>query len=294
MLTIFTIPKPFKDPHINIIQRNAIQSWCRLEPKCEIILFGNDYGIKEVAEEFGLINIGDIKKNEFGTPLLDFVFEKAQQIASKDILCYVNADIILTSNFISIIEQINLKKFLLIGKRCNKDIDYELDFDSAYTENQLIELANKNGYIESEWAIDYFVFNKGLINKMPAFAVGRAGWDNWFIYNARRRRIPVVDITKSTFVIHQNHNYNHIQRKKGIKYEGPESDMNLSIIGGGPNHIYYWNIKNANWILDNNQLIRNHFKLSIRMYQLLVLTLPEKLHILINILLYFRQKIKGN
>ena len=65
MLTIFAIPKSFEDPHINIIQRNAIQSWLQLQPKCEIILFGNDKGVAETAEEFGVKYIPEIEKNEF-------------------------------------------------------------------------------------------------------------------------------------------------------------------------------------------------------------------------------------
>ncbi len=31
MITIFAIPKPFKG-HIDVIQRNAIQSWTKLSP----------------------------------------------------------------------------------------------------------------------------------------------------------------------------------------------------------------------------------------------------------------------
>ena len=74
MLTIFTVPKPFKE-HIGVIQRNAIYSWTQL-PGCEIILFGDDDGVAETAEEFGVKHVSDIEKNEHGTPLLDFVFEK--------------------------------------------------------------------------------------------------------------------------------------------------------------------------------------------------------------------------
>lgn len=46
MITIFSTPKPFRG-HFEIIQRNAIQSWLRLRPGCEIILLGNDEGTAE-------------------------------------------------------------------------------------------------------------------------------------------------------------------------------------------------------------------------------------------------------
>ena len=48
-LTIFTAPKPFTNPHINIIQRNAIQSWMRLKD-VEVLLIGDEAGIPEAAE----------------------------------------------------------------------------------------------------------------------------------------------------------------------------------------------------------------------------------------------------
>lgn len=46
MLTIFSYPKPFKG-HIDVIQRNAINSWTLLNPKPEIILACDEEGTKE-------------------------------------------------------------------------------------------------------------------------------------------------------------------------------------------------------------------------------------------------------
>ncbi len=67
MLTLFAIPKAFRG-HINTIQRNAIKSWTLLNPKPEIILLGDDEGTAEVAQEFGLIHIPEVDRNEYGTP----------------------------------------------------------------------------------------------------------------------------------------------------------------------------------------------------------------------------------
>ncbi len=59
MITIFTIPKPFKG-HISVIQKNAIKSWTLLEPSCEIILFGDEEGAEEIAQELSLRHIKNI------------------------------------------------------------------------------------------------------------------------------------------------------------------------------------------------------------------------------------------
>ena len=40
MITLFTLPKPFVG-HIGMIQRNAIQSWTRLHPDIDILMFGS-------------------------------------------------------------------------------------------------------------------------------------------------------------------------------------------------------------------------------------------------------------
>ena len=61
MLTIFTIPKPFIG-HIGVIQRNAIKSWLNLVPECEIILFGDEPGIQEIAQEFEIMHVPEIRK----------------------------------------------------------------------------------------------------------------------------------------------------------------------------------------------------------------------------------------
>jgi len=59
LLTIFSIPKAFAG-HNGIIQNNAIQSWVRLSPACQVILFGDDPGVAEAARRFGVVHVPDI------------------------------------------------------------------------------------------------------------------------------------------------------------------------------------------------------------------------------------------
>ena len=54
MLTIFTAPKPFTNPHIDLIQRNAIRSWVALGPEVEVLLIGEEEGLAEAARELGV------------------------------------------------------------------------------------------------------------------------------------------------------------------------------------------------------------------------------------------------
>ena len=61
MITIFTIPKPFKG-HIKIIQINAVRSWLKLRPSCQVILFGDEEVVAETAEELGIQHVSDAKR----------------------------------------------------------------------------------------------------------------------------------------------------------------------------------------------------------------------------------------
>ncbi len=129
MLTLFSIPKAFQG-HTGIIQRNAIKSWTLMRPRPEIILFGDDEGTAEVAKSFGLRHVAQVARNEYGTPLLNDLFEQAQQAAAHDVLCYVNADVILMSDFFQAVDQVVRWKtcFLLVGQRWDIDIREPLDF----------------------------------------------------------------------------------------------------------------------------------------------------------------------
>ena len=99
MLTIFALPKPFRG-HIATIQRNAIGSWARLRPSCQILLLGSEEGTAEIAKEFDVCHVPEVAVNEYGTPLLNDLFEKAEKLARYELLCYVNCDIILMDDFI--------------------------------------------------------------------------------------------------------------------------------------------------------------------------------------------------
>src|SRR5215471_6752935 len=99
MLTIFSTAKPFQG-HNAIIQRNALESWRRLDAEIEIILLGDDPGVAEVCQELHLRHEPKVKHNESGAPLLNDLFERAQQAARHETVGYCNADIILTADFV--------------------------------------------------------------------------------------------------------------------------------------------------------------------------------------------------
>jgi hypothetical protein len=277
MITFFTIPKPFKD-HISIIQRNAILSWQQLHADCEIILYGDEEGIRGIADEYGLIHIPDIKKNEYGTPFLDFVFKDAQSRAKNDILCYANADIIFLKDFITSIQSIKKDPFLAIGERWDIDIIDPLCFSDDNWENNVRTMVKNQGNRLGPWAIDYFAFSKTAPLQVLPFLVGREGWDNWMIYHATKAGIPVVDITRTSTVIHQNHDYNHVPLKKGGRWKGPESDYNLNLTGSKivqKAQVCKWRIDETEYILTSEGLLTRQKRIYDKMLKKIILASPD-------------------
>lgn len=238
MLTLFTIPKPFQG-HIDVIQRNAIRSWTRLRPECEIIIAGDDSGVEEFANELGVLYIKEIARNEYGTPLLDDLFAKAQTAAKNDLVCYVNADIILLNNFMTVVQHFSQKpeKFLLVGQRWDLDINVPINFDLPDWQQRLVMHLRRFGKLHHVAGLDYFVFRRGLYAHIPPFAIGRCMWDNWLIYGALENGASVIDVTDGVLVIHQNHDYSHVAYSETMKGRpgidaGPERKRNIELAGG--------------------------------------------------------------
>jgi hypothetical protein len=254
MLTMFTVPKPFKG-HIGMIQRNAVKSWTLLEPKCEVIMLGDEEGIAEASAELGVVHIPTVQRNPYGTPLMRDVFERAEKAAASDVMCFVNADIILMSGFMAAACRLKneVSNFLMIGRRWNVDINEPQNFGPGW-EEKLLAYTRSKGELAGPSAIDYFIFRKGTLAEIPPFAIGRPRIDNWLIYSARDNGFKVVDASQVVDIVHQNHDYRHVPGGKKNTVEGPEAEINMEIYG---KNTPCYTIFDANYVLTQNGLRRS-------------------------------------
>ena len=127
MITLFTLPKPFVG-HIGMIQRNAIQSWTRLHPDIDILMFGNEQSTAEIAAELGIRHFPDVDVNEYGTPRMSGYFQQAEEAARHSRMCYVNADIILFPDLLEAVGKVDLPNFVMGGQRTDYDIEKPVEF----------------------------------------------------------------------------------------------------------------------------------------------------------------------
>jgi len=245
MLTIFAIPKPFLGS-IGTIQRNSIISWTLLEPRPEIILFGKDEGVEDICREFGLIHIPDIKYNRHGTPLLNFLFEKTEQIAENNLLGYINPDVILMDDFMPAVAKTLEwnKSFMLMGERWDLDQEGLIDYGDPAWKERLMRRVHEEAEPHGHGGVDYFIFPKGALGEIPPFAVGRKYYDCWFLWKICSQNIPVVDATKTVTCIHQNHERTYASigrqplRGEDRLRESVEARENFKLTGGGYKNIY--------------------------------------------------------
>lgn len=275
MLTIFTIPKAFQGK-TSLAQKNAIRSWLELFPKPEIVLLGDDPGIREAASEFGVRHIPDIKKNKFGTPLLCCVFNDCAKTAKNEIIAYINCDIVLFQDFMEAIQSFkknSLIMFLMSGRRFDLDVSEEIDFKNNDVQKGMVNVAKLHSFS----GMDYFVFPKNFPIKMPNFAVGIPGWDNWLVYETHRQKIPFIDATEVVSIIHQS----HVPREIRKPSYNEEQEINFKLSGGFINAL---TLREADWILTKKGLKRTPFPRNI--FSQLALFYPWRF------LLYMQRKLK--
>ena len=266
MITIFSNPRPFLGP-FDELQRNAILSWTKLLPKCEIILFEDEEGTTlKVAKELGLKCISGIATNEFGTPLLPDIFSKIRKEANNEIISQVNADIILMDDFVEGIlrmkKEIKNKPFFMSGRRWDYDLYSKIDFENIKWSEELKSKVLKSGKLHGFSGMDYWVFPKNFDFNPPEFVIGRPGMDSWLVYKARKMKIPVIDATDSIFIVHQNHNY----PKKKSEFFKLEIERNKKIDNVFINGL---TLRDADRILDKKGIKRpSLFRLIFSMFSL--------------------------
>lgn len=236
-LCIFTAPKPFRDAHITTIQRNALGSWLALGDAADIVLVGDDEGIAQAAAEFGVKHVPSVAANAHGTPLVSAIFDAARQNSDAPYLVYVNADIIFYPGLLETLHTAAAQapEFVLLGRRYDLDITQPLEFSVGW-DARLRSDMHTRGTLHTRGGSDYFAFPRHLYTEMPPFAIGRAGWDNWMMYEANRRNWQAVDCTAEIDIVHQNHDYSHLQGEHGHQRH-VETDEN-TMLGGGMRNMY--------------------------------------------------------
>ena len=234
MVTLFTSPRPFVDAHTIMIQRNAICSWLSLDPTPQVLLIGDDVGVADIAQEFSIRHIRNVDTDERGIPMRSSMCQIARDEAAHEYLCIINADIIILDNFYEALRSISLGEYIAAGRRYDLNVDGPICFDTAAWRASLRDRVHREGTLRGPSTIDYAVYSKSICPPiLPPFPVNSFGWDPWFLFEHKRRRIPVINLSPTVSVVHQNHEAPEQVRRRRQAWRCDENAMAALREAGG-------------------------------------------------------------
>jgi hypothetical protein len=213
-----------------------------------VILLGEETGLAETANKMGVKHLSNVTCNASGTPLISSMFQLARENSTSDLLCIINADMILMPDFMKAAMEsrslllkhsrqvAGVQYFVLLSQRWDMDITQPMEFTEGW-QDHLSSMVHAQGSLHRPAGSDFFLFPRSAYADVPAFTIGRAGWDNWMIYKARKEKWPVIDCTPSVMIVHQNHDYSHLPGGKP-HYEHPDTNENIRLAGGQANIRY--------------------------------------------------------
>lgn len=227
-LTIFASPKAMKGRNARN-QVMALRSWLELplDPPPHVILMGDDPGVADVAKTFGVMHVPVLRTNEWGTPMLRDMFEKAEAAAPSSPVMYINADIVLPPLFADAVAAMllahgNKSQYMMAGQRM--DMPSWIPAMECLSTDELLREAQRSARSRGSGALDYFMYPKGAWrNDFPDLILGRLAWDEWLLGFPIRQRWPVVDAS-FVGVVHLQHDYAHIKSVSGSVAQSAAND----------------------------------------------------------------------
>jgi len=203
-LKIVSTCKPFEGEDA-VRQRNAVRSWVNAVGAENVLLVGDEPGVAKTCADFGMANFGPVERLDGRLPSLRGVLG-CPLLADSGTITYVNADVILPSNFADEIAAIqrSFMKFMIVGERWSITLDREIS-DTEINDGSLAQFARREGYLPGPHWIDYFVFPNGLLGEIPPLTVSGYLWDHWLVGRALEKGAAVIDATNRITAIHQEH-----------------------------------------------------------------------------------------
>lgn len=209
--TLFTTFKPFAGESA-FLQDAALKTWVDLN--LPIIVFGDEQGVAQRQVRFGFHHEASVRTSDTGTPFISDMIERAAEIADTPYIALINGDILLDHACVATLDGAIGKLldrpgdggYLLSARRKNIPLTAQ-DLKGRNCLAVIEDLENRYGHWDIDNAIDIFVFDKSLYDKIPDLSVGRSGWDNWLLWEARRRGGQLVDLSFDMALKHPIHGY---------------------------------------------------------------------------------------
>ncbi|CAG2197399.1 unnamed protein product [Mytilus edulis] len=203
VLVLFTTWTATKDKYL--CHNNTVKNWKSLSPFVTPVLFSDEEFVRGEAESKGW-RVLPVKQSSIGLPILKYMYMEIQKSFSSSFVAYSNSDILFTDSIVKtlmMVSQSNLSKtneLLLTGRRINVVNVTAIEASSF----KGILKASERGELYAGDALDYFITTSWYPWKdAPDLVVGRPGFDNWIVANARLMNFSVIDTTETIIAVHQ-------------------------------------------------------------------------------------------
>ena len=227
LLTMFTTFKEL--PEREYIQTNTVQNWGSLGDNVQPLLYTdsspfNSSLVNASLQHDWLIN-PVLHRNIHGTPFLKDMYHKASSLVRSKFYGYCNGDILFDEGLVDTLAGINRtfpddKPLMVIGRRTNVQMNITAQIP-IHEPKAIQELAKKKGRLFRPDAEDYFfIWQPHLFpwHSIKDVVIGRPAYDNYFVAQAIRGKVTVVDATRTVLAFHQtgkDGNFAGAQNKDG-------------------------------------------------------------------------------
>lgn len=200
------------------------------------ILFQSDKNdeMSNAAHEHGWHTFAVPRTNEFDTPfLLDMIKVTMAESYNSVFYGFANDDILFGDSLVvtlkSVTDLIETKQLktpiLVIGQKSNYIT--KVNWTEPVSEFFFIEQIKPLSQMDLATAIDYFFFTVDFpMFLFDGLVIGRPAYDNYVVAEAIRRKVTVIDATKTLSALHLGTQKSQSDPKWGGKYDSPDMNYN--------------------------------------------------------------------
>lgn len=209
-LAIFSVLKPHYGKQKEI-QENAVRSWCELDPRPELVFFGNDVGVAEFARSVGATHIPTIVRNPYDSPRIDYILEQIDEFESADIAAFVTSDTILTSSFLLGIAAVQVSSAFVLAVRPRLLSEDQWRSIALLSRNERMDAVAPR-FVPSTRVRPrptVITYPRNLWHGHDLIPLGLGGllWDSWLLAEALHLPAKLIDGTDYVHAFHQDHGY---------------------------------------------------------------------------------------
>ncbi|KAK3611759.1 hypothetical protein CHS0354_014106 [Potamilus streckersoni] len=214
IITLFT---SFKTDHVMdsdkvLVYNNTLYNWQTLKPHVQLIFFTLEINVTDKVNflDWNIVTLLNNSKTEI--PIFKAMYVQANKLYNTSWYGYFNGDILLTEDILETLDYVSSvsdnfpnASILIIGRRINV---LNVTSEEVRNVNGIKESARSRGSLYEIDAEDYFITNRLFPwAQIPEFVIGRAGYDNWIVGQARcDLGTIVIDATETLTAVHQTTN----------------------------------------------------------------------------------------